>query len=140
MASSQSHTILLAHGSRDPQWLATFESGINAMQRSLQQPAAVAYMELASPSLDDIVEQHVAQGVTDFRVLPMFFAAGKHLQEDIPAIIHALEERFTGIHITLDSEIGKNPAFWQFLATEINATCAASDANKGDKPADICAA
>ena len=46
--------ILLAHGSRDPRWRASFEQLASALQaRDPARRVWLAYLELASPSLLD---------------------------------------------------------------------------------------
>ncbi|CAA0121246.1 Sirohydrochlorin cobaltochelatase [BD1-7 clade bacterium] len=119
-SSVNTHVILLAHGSRDANWLDAFSDGLKQMQPLLASPASVAFMELASPSLQDVVTEQVNNNVERFYVIPMFFAAGKHLLEDIPAMIRDLEALHSGISIQLGDPIGKDLDFWTFLAHQID--------------------
>lgn len=99
--------ILLAHGSRDQRWCDTFEA-LAAPTLKAVSNSRVAYMELAQPSLDEVVHEGVAAGTRDFTIVPLFLAAGRHLRKDVPAMIEALEKS-TGASIKLSPPIGENP-------------------------------
>ncbi|MBI42142.1 CbiX/SirB N-terminal domain-containing protein [Marinobacter lutaoensis] len=99
--------ILLAHGSSDPRWCETFEA-MAAPTLDAHPNARVAYMELAHPSLAEAVEHAVGDGIEQITVIPLFLAAGRHLRNDIPAMIQALEQRH-GIPIRLDRPVGEHP-------------------------------
>ncbi|MFL1465895.1 sirohydrochlorin chelatase [Marinobacter sp. DUT-3] len=99
--------ILLAHGSSDKRWCETFEQLAAPTVNSVA-GSRIAYMELATPSLELIVEQGVEEGVRTFTVVPLFLAAGRHLRKDVPAMIRSLEEAH-GISIDLAPPIGENP-------------------------------
>lgn len=99
--------ILLAHGSSDKRWCETFEQLAAPTVNSVT-GSRIAYMELATPSLELIVEQGVEEGVQTFTVVPLFLAAGRHLRKDVPAMIRSLEEAH-GISIDLAPPIGENP-------------------------------
>ncbi|MEX2475179.1 sirohydrochlorin chelatase [Marinobacter sp.] len=99
--------ILLAHGSSDARWCETFER-LAAPTVASVPGARIAYMELADPSLEAMIEEGVWEGSRAFKVVPLFLAAGRHLRKDVPAMIKALEEAH-GVHITLTPPIGENP-------------------------------
>lgn len=99
--------ILLAHGSSDPRWCATFEALV-APALQARPDARIAYMELAEPSLGKSVEQATLEGVREITIIPLFLAAGRHLRRDIPAEIRELEQRH-GVPIRLQSPVGEHP-------------------------------
>ena len=76
--------ILLAHGSRDPNWCGTFETGLAVINRHLEANACLAYMEMAAPGLDTVISKYYLKGVRHFDILPLFFAEGRHLLHDVP--------------------------------------------------------
>jgi len=99
--------ILLAHGSSDPHWCATFEAlATPALQARAD--VCIAYMELAEPSLDRAIEQAALEKVEQILVLPLFLAAGRHLRRDIPARVRELEERY-GVPVRLAPPVGEHP-------------------------------
>ncbi len=113
------HLILLAHGSRDPRWRATFEEGLAVIAARLDRPVSLAYMEMASPSLEDVVESAYKSGIRRFEIFPLFFAEGRHLLEDVPAQVRALEQRCQGSVISLGAAAGTRTGFWDFMAAMI---------------------
>lgn len=103
------HTILLAHGSRDKRWAAPFETIIaSASQRHSE--VSLAYMELSSPSLEQAVSRAHRKGAKRIAVLPLFFAAGKHLREDVPTMLTEISSG-TGAEVTLLPPVGEQPEF-----------------------------
>lgn len=105
--------ILLAHGSSDKRWCETFEKLAEPTLRSVNN-ARVAYMELAEPSMDTVIKEGVAEGTTDFTIVPLFLAAGRHLRKDVPAMIEDLEKAH-GATIHLAAPIGENPLLGQAI-------------------------
>ncbi len=80
--------ILLAHGSRDPQWVAPFEQ-IRAGVESRKPDCAVAlaYLEHSPPDFAGAVEDLVARGATLIKVVPLFLGPGGHVRRDVPQLI-----------------------------------------------------
>ncbi|WP_227663385.1 sirohydrochlorin chelatase [Marinobacter halophilus] len=99
--------ILLAHGSSDRRWCETFERLAAPTLHSVEH-SAIAYMELAEPSLETIVSQGKETGTLNFTIVPLFLAAGRHLRKDVPAMIEELENQH-GVSIKLADPIGQNP-------------------------------
>ena len=111
--------ILLAHGSRDSNWCDTFESGLGVINSYLQNGASLAYMEMATPSLETVIATHYLDGVRKFDVLPLFFSAGRHLLHDVPTQIEKLERENKGVEIFLRDAVGRQSEFWQALGSMI---------------------
>ena len=114
------HCILLAHGSRDSRWCETFESGLESITTLLQYPSTLAYMEMATPSLEKVIEQEYEAGTRIFEILPLFFAAGRHLLIDVPEQLAVLRLKFKDVTIRLHEPLGKEPDFWVFLGDMLN--------------------
>ncbi|MEW5790662.1 MAG: CbiX/SirB N-terminal domain-containing protein [Pseudomonadota bacterium] len=110
MSNAYAH-ILLAHGSRDPRWCASFERLAEALrQRNPGRRIWLAYLELATPSLLDCIGQAVAAGIKDIRVTPLFLAMGAHLARDIPMRLAEAESAFLDLRIRLDPALGEHAA------------------------------
>jgi sirohydrochlorin cobaltochelatase len=105
--------ILLAHGSSDKRWCETFEQ-LAAPTLASVNDARVAYMELAEPSMDTVIKEGVSEGITEFTIVPLFLAAGRHLRKDVPAMIEELEKAH-GATIQLAPPIGENPLLGQAI-------------------------
>jgi len=111
------HTILLAHGSRDPRWSQPFRDLCSKLG-SRTARISLAFMELCDPDLQVAIDQAVAGGATRIAVLPLFLAAGRHLREDVPGQIERIRQTH-GVVITLLPAIGEQPVFASFLETLI---------------------
>jgi sirohydrochlorin cobaltochelatase len=111
------HIILLAHGSPDPLWKEPFESLYS--QVSLTYGVAnfsLAYMELTSPTLEDAIEL-LGDHVQTVAVLPLFLAVGRHLRQDVPAQIEALQR--CDLKIELLPPIGEDTLVKNAIQTAI---------------------
>lgn len=111
--------ILLAHGSRDSRWQAPFDRLARALALRLEKPLRMAYMELCEPSLEATVAELELTGYQRADILPLFFAAGRHLREDVPRQIEALRVRHPSLSLELLAPVGEHPAFADALVSII---------------------
>lgn len=112
----QQATILLAHGSSDPHWLAPFDQLLARIRQQLSSDThwvQLAYMELAEPSIEQQVHHLLDLGAQQIHIRPLFFAAGRHLRKDVPEMLEALQQSLAqqGLAVTLQlhSPIGLEP-------------------------------
>lgn len=110
--------ILLAHGSSDPRWCETFEKLARPTLESVP-GSRIAYMELAEPSIEAIVSEGSEAGIRNFKIVPLFLAAGRHLRKDVPGMIRNLEQEFDVV-ITLSAPIGENPQLGEAIRDVVN--------------------
>ena len=115
----RSALILLAHGSSDPNWRTPFENLATALADRLTTPLRLAYMELCEPSLETTVAELETAGIERAEILPLFFAAGRHLRKDVPRQVAALGEVHPGLALTLLPPVGEHAAFVEALAAVI---------------------
>jgi sirohydrochlorin cobaltochelatase len=113
--------VLLAHGSRDPQWPAAIQA-VAVRVRLLDPTAQVrcAYLESAPPDLSAAIDELLAKGVQTIAVWPMFFGLGRHLRTDLPRLIAAAQDRirarYPSVTITLQPAIADHPAVLDSMA------------------------
>jgi sirohydrochlorin cobaltochelatase len=114
MTDKKSANILLAHGSRDPQWQTPFEV-ITARIKSKDQESKtkdettrieLSFMELSEPSLESTCQNLVKDGYQEINIYPIFFAAGRHLRIDVPKQLQEIEEKL-GITTHLHPPVGQ---------------------------------
>lgn len=105
--------ILLAHGSSDIRWCKSIEH-LAAPTLATVPNSILAYLELSSPSLEQVVENSAAAGCGHFVVIPLFLAAGRHLRVDVPKQIEALQVRFD-VRIKLLPPAGENPVLGEAI-------------------------
>jgi sirohydrochlorin cobaltochelatase len=109
--------ILLAHGSRDPQWREPIEA-VAARIRAIAPgtPVLCAYVELCAPSLPDAATNLIAEGATHIRVFPLFFGVGKHAREDLPRLVDEIRASHPGIEMELLPTAGEYPELTALMA------------------------
>jgi len=112
----QRASVLLAHGSSDPHWLEPFDQLLSRIRSTSPESGSrveLAYMELAEPSLSNCIRTLVAEGFHHIEVLPLFFAAGRHLRRDVPQQLEELQQALadegTAVTIELHSPVGLEP-------------------------------
>lgn len=115
-------TVLLAHGSSDPHWLEPFNQLKDSIVAQLPSgtPLRMAYMELADPKLQDVISELVQQGHKEVDILPLFFAAGRHLRKDVPAMLTKLQQTLQDdgfdCELNLHPPIGLEPEVAQAIS------------------------
>jgi sirohydrochlorin cobaltochelatase len=110
---SDAHVILLAHGSSDPNWQATFEALSKPSREALPQ-AVIGYMELCEPSLERQIAHLKQQGATRIKIVPLFLARGRHLRKDVPDMLETYAARYD-IVLELTPPVGEHPALAQSI-------------------------
>jgi sirohydrochlorin cobaltochelatase len=109
--------ILFAHGSRDPKWAEPFKA-IQSMIRAQAPdvPVELAFLELMQPGIQESLTSLAKQGVKRVSVVPVFLAAGRHLREDLPALIAPIRTQFPDLEINVSPPIGDLPEFQSAIA------------------------
>ena len=100
--------VLLAHGSSSSEWSDAFVTMTKRVREEFSD-AALAFMELSSPSLEDACIEAQQQGYQRVKVLPLFLAIGRHLKKDVPLMISLYESQL-GLEIELLPPVGQHPA------------------------------
>jgi sirohydrochlorin cobaltochelatase len=110
--------VLVAHGSRDPEWSRPFERLAAALEKRLPAVAvALAYLE-HGPSIDEALAALVAKGAGAIRVVPVFLGAGGHVKDDIPRLVAAANPP---VPVTVDPVIGEQAGVLDAIAEGIAA-------------------
>lgn len=93
--------VLLDHGSKRPSAHQDLVDLAQKVQSQSGIPCYAAHMEIAEPSLESLLHSLNLQAQTQVYVIPWFLSSGRHLQEDIPAIVHSAREVFEYLDIKL---------------------------------------
>jgi sirohydrochlorin cobaltochelatase len=82
--------LLVGHGTRDPGGIAEFHAAAELIQRSSDgRPVAPCFLELATPSIAEGIEQLAVHGATRIIVVPLLLFSAGHAKRDIPAAVSA---------------------------------------------------
>ena len=117
MKASSHGIVLFAHGSRDPLWRAPIEH-IATLIRELDPKTQVrcAYLEMATPDLPSAVDEMAQLGLRSLLVLPIFLGMGKHLRQDLPALIETLRRKHPQIVLQVAASVGENQEVLRAIA------------------------
>ena len=110
--------ILLAHGSRDGAWRASFEAiaqKITAQQPGLQ--VRCAYMQLCAPDLSQAVTDLRQASCEHIAVAPLFLGAGTHIRQDLPNLLAAVQAQLPDCTLSLLPVFGDDAAVQGWMAS-----------------------
>ena len=109
--------VLFAHGARDPRWAEPFTAVVERI-RSARPDLSVtlAYLEHLQPDLAGALRALAREGVTEVRVVPLFFGRGGHLREDFPALLEVARNAAPALAIEVTQAAGEAAAIQQALA------------------------
>jgi sirohydrochlorin ferrochelatase len=86
-----------------------------------------AHMELAPPSVGAAVAACVAAGAARVVVAPYFLSRGRHVQEDVPALVAAAAAAHPGVEVVLAEPVGVDPLMATLLESRVRAALAAAE-------------
>ena len=103
--------LLVAHGSRRPesnQEIEVVVASLRARTRDSFSQVQCAFLELAQPSIPQAIDELVSAGASDIVVLPYFLSEGRHVHEDIPAIIEEKQSQHKNIKLLMTPYLGES--------------------------------
>jgi|TARA_B100001964_G_C14154394_1_gene563587 sirohydrochlorin cobaltochelatase len=126
--NNSTHLILLAHGSRDPKWTETFEGLYTRLGNAMNvEQVSLAYLELAEPRLEHALDKVRESGATRIEILPLFFATGRHLREDVPAMLETYRQKHSALTLELLAPVGEQEAFTRVMVEIISGVLSPHD-------------
>jgi sirohydrochlorin cobaltochelatase len=101
--------VLFAHGGRDPGWAAPLERLQQITQAQLPDVVvALAFLELMTPGLTEMVRRLIQSGCEDVTVVPVFLAQGGHLLRDLPSIVDKLQKENPQLVLRIAGAVGED--------------------------------
>lgn len=100
--------LLIAHGSRrtaSNDEVRALAAKLQAMTQSFD-TVACAFLELAEPSIPAGIEACVQEGAQQLVIVPYFLSAGRHVTEDIPALVQPKQAQYPELKIELRPYLG----------------------------------
>ena len=103
--------ILFAHGARAASWAAPFER-LRDLTRARRPDVRVelAFLELMSPRLPEMVAALAADDVTQVTVVPVFLGQGGHVLRDLPLMVDQLRIDHPQLAFKVVGAAGEDPA------------------------------
>ena len=119
--------VLLAHGSRDPQWTVPFERIRAEVERQAPRCAtALAYLEHSQPDLSTAIDQLITRGTTLIQIVPLFLGPGGHVRNDVPQLVERAMAQHAGVRLVLKPFIGDASAVIAAIADYAASDCPSS--------------
>lgn len=119
--------VALAHGSRDPRSAATVTALVNEVKA--QRPdlrIEKAFLELAKPSFDTVVDKLVRAGHEEIVVVPLLLVEAFHAKVDVPELIASATARHPGLKIRATDVLGLEARFLEVLDERLRAALKAA--------------
>jgi sirohydrochlorin ferrochelatase len=108
--------VLIAHGSREEEANADLRQLADALRRQGEYDlVSEAYLELASPTIEEAAATCIGHGARLLILLPHFLSAGVHIKRDLASIRTRLADRFPEVDVRLAEPIGRHPLLLQIL-------------------------
>jgi sirohydrochlorin cobaltochelatase len=103
-------TLLVAHGSRDERWKQPFQALIQRIKRTSSHALVdLCYMEMTTPTADDVLATLDVSRLTHLQILPLFMAAGAHVAHEIEEMKRSIAQRFPHLTVDVLPPIGEHP-------------------------------
>ncbi|MFD1007615.1 sirohydrochlorin chelatase [Oceanisphaera ostreae] len=114
--------ILVAHGSRRVaanQEIAAFAQSLSQAMATRFDVTGHAFWELADPRIGEVIDQQIAVGATNIKLLPYFLAQGTHVVNDLPSVLEQKRVQYPEVTLTLLPHLGALPNFANWLAEQL---------------------
>ncbi len=112
-----SRLLLLAHGSRQPEWAQPFQAVLAALRAARPDlDIELAYLESMQPSLPQALDDAGASGCALVHLVPLFLGAGGHLRRDIPHAVREAQARHPRLDVRIAAAAGDSPNIVAALA------------------------
>jgi sirohydrochlorin ferrochelatase len=119
--NAETAVLLVAHGSRVPESNSEIEKLAAQLGRLCGgQRVTHAFLEMARPSIPETIDALAAAGVTRLVLIPYFLSAGRHVGEDIPAIVEAARGRHPELTVVVTTHFGALARVPELLSTLVS--------------------
>lgn len=109
--------VLVAHGSRAAAANEAHVAAAAALAERTGRPVHPAFLELAEPTIPDAIVAAAAGGTPRVEVLPHLLYPGRHVREDIPALVAQAADGLPGTEVVLLAASGEAAAMVDLLAS-----------------------
>ncbi|WP_030484110.1 sirohydrochlorin chelatase [Nocardioides aequoreus] len=115
--------LTIAHGSRDPRSAATINA-LTDLIRRMRPDLRIesSFLELAQPSVHDVVDRLVADGVEEVVAVPLLLSEAYHATVDVPRVVEEAMQRHPGLRVRASRILGHEPSFLGVLDERLRET------------------
>ena len=111
MSANKRALLVVAHGSRreaSNDEVRKLTEAIAAKAGTRFMMVAPAFLELATPSIPDGIENCIRSGAQEVVILPYFLSAGRHVAQDIPAEVDIKRQQYPQVPISIAAYLGSD--------------------------------
>lgn len=113
--------LLVSHGSRSPKTKEEVIVLVELLRQQLPQTIIdFAFLEIEPPSIPEGIDNCVTQGATEVIVTLNFLNAGRHVNDDVPAIVRAAQGKYPQIKFFITQPVGAHPQIPKLFVDLIN--------------------
>lgn len=115
--------VLVAHGSRRQQSNDEVVTLAEKLKQHCNAQYAIVYpgfLELASPSIPEGIQLCINDGASQVTVLPYFLNSGRHVIEDIPALVEMARQNNPDSDIRISQHLGASELMLDLLISSAN--------------------
>lgn len=108
---SDSAIVFFCHGARDAAWREPFDAIVEQFRAHQPgRPVALAFLELMTPTLPEVVADLVDAGARAITVVPLFLAPGKHTRVDLPELLEQARRQWPAVEFRAEATLTEAPA------------------------------
>jgi len=79
----------------------------------------IAYLEFQPPTLAEAIDQALAAGARTIDVVPVFWASGGHVANDVPPLLAAQRARHPDLQLRMLPVLSELPGMLDFIADSV---------------------
>jgi len=101
--------IIVAHGSRKAssnEEVRALGKKVKSLQDRHYTYVTTAFLEFATPSLEESIVLCIEKGMSEIVILPYFLASGNHVTRDIPEVVQKIQALHPQVKMKLQEHIG----------------------------------
>jgi sirohydrochlorin cobaltochelatase len=115
--------ILFAHGARDARWSDSLQALAAAIRAQARQASvSIAFLELQTPTLLQALEAAASGGAQRIHVVPVFWAAAGHVENELPPILAQFSARYPHVSVKVLPVLSELPGMLEFIARTVAGT------------------
>jgi len=113
--------LLVSHGSHSPKTKQEVSALVNILrQRFPSMIVELGFLEVESPNISEGIDICAFQNATQIVIALNFLNSGRHVDEDIPAIVLAAQEKYPQIQFSITKPIGQHTKISNLFIDLIN--------------------
>lgn len=114
--------LLVDHGSRRQEANAALDAMAALVRARAPEGTRVmtAHMELCAPSIEEAIAVLTAEGITELVVHPYFLGEGRHVTEDIPALVAAASAPFPSLSVRITKPLGLHALLAELVLVRVS--------------------